>query len=296
MFVLVCLSFNMFGQTPFLLKKSSKDNYLVMPSIPNRLQVVAIDDFLKIAQKSCQCSIQKVDEQKYPDLPAISSKIILGPTNLTEKLGYQNDLKAEEFRIVTKGNTIVILANDIEKINPKYTNIYSDKESEYSRVTQWATGFLLDRFFGVKWLWPGDLGTHIPQMKVVTIPEMDYRYQPKYEKRNFNIIKSTPENQHWIAYNHFGGSRIDYHFNHSFRKNFDNGDWWNEFKDTKPSLLAQSPQGGLQEPPKKDFFKICTSNPEGIDEIVRRWELAGMPEFWDITPNDGKGFCTCDRC
>ncbi|MGL4632268.1 MAG: DUF4838 domain-containing protein, partial [Leadbetterella sp.] len=250
----------------------------------------------KIAQKACQCTIQKVDEKTYSNLPALSSKIVLGPSNLTDKLGYPNDLKPEEFRIVKKGNIMVILAKDIEKINPKYTNIYSDPESENSRVTQWATGFLLDRYFGVKWLWPGDLGTHTPKLQAVTIPEMDYRYQPRYEKRNFNIIKSTPENQHWIAYNHFGGSRIDYHFNHSFRKNFDNGDWWNEFKDTKPTLLAQSPQGGLQEPPKKDFFKICTSNPESVDEIVKRWEAAGMPVFWDITPNDGKGFCTCDRC
>jgi hypothetical protein len=31
-------------------------------------------------------------------------------------------------------------------------------------------------------------------------------------------------------------------------------------------------------------------------EIVHTWEIAGMPDFWDVTPNDGSGFCTCDNC
>jgi hypothetical protein len=26
------------------------------------------------------------------------------------------------------------------------------------------------------------------------------------------------------------------------------------------------------------------------------WEEAGAPDFWDVTPNDGNGFCTCDDC
>jgi hypothetical protein len=83
---------------------------------------------------------------------------------------------------------------------------------------------------------------------------------------------------------------------HSFRKNGQNGDWWAAFYNTRPHLLAQSPNGKPEKLGKDDFFKICTSHPEAHDEIIRRWEAAGKPDMWDLTDNDGKGWCTCDRC
>jgi hypothetical protein len=267
---------------------------VVIPDNISRLQKIAVDDFVKTAQKACACIVSVQPESQYETVKN-KALIVVGPSNLTTQLGYPDDLQLEEFRIVKKGKTVVVLAKDVVPVKTT-GNIWGDAESENSRVSQWAFGHILDKYMGVKWLWPGDLGTYIPTVKTLNMPDMDYRYRPKLEKRNFNIVKGNPENELWIGYNHFGGSRVNYHFQHSFRKGKDNGDWWNDFKDTRPDLLAKSPNGKPEMLFKEDFFKLCISNPAVNEEIIRRWEAAGKPDFWDITPNDSKGYCTCDNC
>lgn len=286
-----------FSCTQRSLPTSQREPYtIVVPDSMQRLQKLAVDDFVKTVGKSCGCTVPVVPESRAGTLAQSTPQIIVGPSRLTAQLGYADDLKTEEFRIVSDGKgRVVVLAKDLINTTSK-GNIWKDAESEHSRVTQWALGHLLDRYWGVRWLWPGELGTFIPQKKTVSIPAFDYRYQPALEKRNFNIVRGNPENELWIGYNHFGGGRVNYHFQHSFRKSTDNGDWMAEFFDSRPDLLAQSPAGKPEKPRREGFYKICTSNPGGIAEIVRRWERAGMPDFWDITPNDGKGYCTCDRC
>lgn len=46
---------------------------------------------------------------------------------------------------------------------------------------------LLERGVGVRWLWPGELGTHVPQKDAVTLARGDDAAAPRWEWRHFRI-------------------------------------------------------------------------------------------------------------
>ena len=101
----------------------------------------------------------------------------------------------------------------------------------------------------------------------------------------------------WAAHHQVAGERVDYRFAHSFRKGQTNGDWWGRFHETRPDMLAKNPAGQVGYPNgKPDRVKLCISNPAVTEEILRLWRAAGKPDFWDVTPNDGNCFCSCDGC
>ena len=142
---------------------------IVIPNTINRLQKVAIDDFVKTIEISSGTRIPIIEVDILDSLETENVNIIIGPSNLTDQLGYSEiRLEPEEFQIITSGNNIIVLAEDIiHKIPPD--NIWFNKESENTRVTQWALGYILDRYVGVKWLWPGEVGTYIPKIKTITL-------------------------------------------------------------------------------------------------------------------------------
>ncbi len=283
--------------TFFLVQNKKSKVVIVKPDTPTQLQIDAIENFLKTVELATGARIPVVTISESKKIDKGKVKIIVGPSSLTQELGYsQNAIEEEEFFIKAKKNRVIILAEDlIPAVKPG--NIWSDHASEKSRVTQWAFGYLLDEYLGVKWLWPGDLGTYIPEQSDFKIPEFEIKKKQPLVRRTFNPVETNKDNLDWLAYHQFSGQRKLYHFQHSFRKSADNGDWWGEFNETRPELLAKNPEGSVELYRGRDkFYKLCISNPEVAEEIIKRWQSAGSPDFWDITPNDGNGFCTCDRC
>ena len=267
---------------------------IVLPPTANRLQEEAAGDFVHCIQQASGARLPIC--KGAPPAATQAARIVIGPSDLTRALGFAgDDLRPEEFRLHTAGNDLVVLAED--RFHDQLTsNIWGDREAENTRVTQWALGYLLDRYLGVRWLWPGPLGTHIPRRRRIAIPPLDVRFQQALQRRSFNPVETNKDNLHWLNYHHFAGRRVNYHFSHSFRRGQDNGDWWADFHQSRPELLAKAPSGRPEPPLRPGFFKLCISNPGVTDEIIRRWQAAGTPDFWDVTPNDGNGFCTCDHC
>lgn len=280
-----------------IVKNGEPNAFILVPDSMNQMQEIAVNDFRQIIRESTGAYLPLIRANKYDSISARKNKIIIGPSKLTQQLGFSGDsLKTEEFHIHFQNNNMIVLAEDVFHKKPP-PNIFSNKESENSRVTQWALGHILDRFVGVRWLWPGKLGTYIPKHETIAIPKQEIVYQQPLMRRSFNVVNQTDENLKWLGYHHFGSKPNPYHFRHSFTNHGDNGDFWNDFKDVHPEYLAQNPEGKISLfNDKKDFYKLCISEAGVADEIIMRWEEAGMPDYWDVTPNDGKGFCTCSGC
>jgi len=268
---------------------------IVLPKKATELQRTAAADFVRQVQRAtgAELAIQTAGAGKPP---AGHARIVLGPSAATRELGIADDLKAEEFRILTKDKDLIILARD--RTGRGSNNVWGHRRAEDSRVTQWAFGYLLDRHLGVRWLWPGELGTHVPKQDHFILPQLDVRFQQPLFNREFSPAKPNPELVTWLGYHHFTGSRRSRPVQHAFRKNFMNGDWRADFLDTRPELLAESPTGTreLRVAKKPGFYKICVSHPGSAEEVLRRWRAKGRPDYWDVSPNDGSGFCTCDGC
>lgn len=292
LFLLVFFSLILFSCTGnknelTLVKNGKAKSAIILPQDLNELQNLAIKDFIHTIFRSSGALIPVVSELEAEKLPAATIRIIPGPSTTTEKLGYKtDDMKEEEFRIISKDNSIIILAKDIEEPVLRSS----------SMVTAWAFSYILDHFLGVRWLWPGELGTVVPKHKTISLPVMDINIQQKLLQRRLNH-KGNPETVMWTSHHQSAGKRINYTFSHSFMAGRQNGDWWNMFHKTHPEYFAKDPSGKIDNPSVvPDRIKLCLSNQGVREEIVRIWEEAGKPNFWDVTSNDGGGWCTCDNC
>jgi hypothetical protein len=158
---------------------------------------------------------------------------------------------------------------------------------------------LLERHLDVRWLWPGELGEVVPTKKTVTVGALDETSIPDFAVR-------------WVgagdwALHHGGNAMVKigkqptgvnwrWHF-HTFDtlipadKYYDaHPDWWPLVK------------GQRQKPtqPHSHSTQLCTTNPQMVEELTQNL-IAVLDKEPDIeiialSPNDGGGFCECERC
>lgn len=270
-----------------LVRNGQSQLTILMPANAGKYQKLAINDFVSTIKRASGADVAVRGEGELRSVSKGQTVLVFGPGALADSLlGRKETIQPEEFKIITKGNYLIVLAKEIDRT----------MEQRGSLGTSFALSHLMETYMGVKWLWPGELGTHVPPMKTITLPALNVAKQPKLVRRRFNLATKNPDLLLWASHHRASGERISYNFMHSFRKIGQNGDWWADFYETKPYLLAQSPNGKPEKLGRDEFFKVCTSHPETADEVLRRWEKAGMPDTWDLTENDGKGWCTCDRC
>ena len=76
--------------------------------------------------------------------------------------------------------------------------------------------------------------------------------------------------------------------------------WNDRYRDTHPEYLALQKNGerGTSKKGTRDahFMKLCLSCDGVIDVIAEEYVKAGKPKFYNICPNDGYGFCECEKC
>jgi hypothetical protein len=158
----------------------------------------------------------------------------------------------------------------------------------------------------VHWFWPGAFGEHVPQNPETVVPTLDERHQPGFEIRSVTMgytsvyrpkgtLKTDRSSYHTAAFQEAEAkwarrSRLGWvksaGFSHS---------WRSAFPIQKGNLLEEHPDwfalvNGKRQPPQ-----MCTTNPAVIDRMVD-YVLKGSQTITEISPNDGGGFCECDRC
>lgn len=198
-------------------------------------------------------------------------------------------LPDEGYRVVVTDKAVYLAGNDtIEGAIP----------NSQSQPTRWAINLLLEKYLGVRWLWPGDLGTYVPKQPRFELPLMDVSYQPRLVIRRLRISAEQPfstdselnhrmrrESMEWI-HNHQGGRRTNTPpFGHAFEH------WYAKYGETHPDYFAVTPPG-IQQPAfnQPGRVKLRLSNPAVVEQIAAEYKAAGAPAYWCVCPNDGKGF------
>lgn len=182
--------------------------------------------------------------------------------------------------------------------------------------TSFAVYTFLERYAGVRWLWPGESGTVVPKTASLRVPAISIEEQPAYlwrrlgpggalwgptdrwtKQRELGITTEHQAAQRlWEKRNRFGGQPID--SGHSFGKILPPA----KYGPTNPEYY------GLVDGKRDDWTRFdgkhrlqpCTTNADVIRltvEYCRRYfqehpDHAGV----SIGLNDGRGFCECDRC
>ncbi len=222
------------------------------------------------------------------ELPANFNLISVGKTRLPLEQGIDParlGLEKEGFWIKTTGNRLFLLGRDDDGI-------------------QFAAYEFLEKYCGVRWFFPGEHGEEVPRTTILRLPAIDDRQAPYFTRRTMALSrehKDTPvESDYW----RFGrkwklGSSLRIVGVHT----------WGQiappqtYGPTHPEYYALV--GGTRERDWAKFdgsheYQLCTTNPDVVRlavEWVRKFfhDNPGV-DIVSISPNDGLGFCECDRC
>jgi hypothetical protein len=195
------------------------------------------------------------------------------------------------------------------------TNIVELRARSIQGLTH-AIYWFLEKYFGVRWLWPGELGEVVPRISEVKLPEGRIAQEPDFYHRAIytegalwrersNIyacyadIGATPEYfkefDTWHAHNRMGGLRVE--DGHRLGQVLPPQDYGEEHPDYF-ALIDGVRQTEYVD--GKHGNHGCFCNPEVVDVMAeycaRRLDAGGEVDVFTIGSNDGHAMCECDLC
>ena len=171
---------------------------------------------------------------------------------------------------------------------------------------------LLDRYMGVRWLWPGELGEFIPRRETISIGPQDRTVTLRLlqtRMRVFGFMNSyegwaeretrdefLTAQAIWMRRHRFGwDSSLDIH--HGFT------DYWKRFGETHPEYFNLLPDGTRRPDPYHlngagSLIGMCVAEPRFWQQIVDDWKTKRSPAYpyIDASENDTYGKCLDPRC
>jgi len=210
----------------------------------------------------------------------------------------------EEIILAANENHVAITGRD--RWDPKYLEfddgrkITQVKQLEYGTANAVFT-FLQERI-GVRWLYPGKLGTDYPGADSLRIAPFSYRYHPQFRARagvfaqlDAGSRKET-DGDIWGKHQRLLLDSLYLEGGHPLIG------WWEKYHKTKPEIFALQPDGTRGTFPKDpESKKLCEGEPAlwqtWLEEMEQRF--AKYP-YWQTLPtmaNDGyySGHCTDPR-
>jgi hypothetical protein len=241
------------------------------------------------------------------------------------------DFADEEYAIQSGDGVIHFAGRDTGQVLGSPRQIIGQS----SPGTLYAVYHFLDHCLGVRWLWPGAAGTHIPRYRSLELPPLDVRTRPDLEQRclrgvlfldELNPYRAhlderdaptqtpaqapgqtpgpapTPGLAAESSWEQTCRETILWGYRHHMGSRTDlkfthsYPHWWETYGEDQPELFAHPPAGYEQPFPQQRRVKLCVSHPGVADTIIEEWRQAGRPSSWCVGPNDGSGWCTCDNC
>ena len=157
-----------------------------------------------------------------------------------------------------------------------------------------------ERFMGVRFLYPGPAGEHVPKLKNLSIPMKEFSDAPKFTTRTLgagNNHWSRKRYQDWFPL-HRGAMPYRLAITHNLYKMFPPSKYAKTNPDFYPIIdgkryIPRPPRLGLH-------WQPCMTNPAVVKEAVRMIceAFAKDPDLrtWSLAQNDGDGYCECANC
>ena len=163
----------------------------------------------------------------------------------------------------------------------------------------------LERFYGVRWLMPGEEGEYIPENRQVVFPDKPVVMAPRYRMRTFALTHKMKPQYEWAARN-----RGVFHYDF---KDLPNRPWFQHnlwrllpverYAGTHPEFFPVREAGGVRVIPEKGYniyWQYCFTAPGIRDAFVKeiRDYFRQHPDEYSISlgVNDGGCFCRCADC
>jgi Domain of unknown function (DUF4838)/Glycosyl hydrolases family 2, sugar binding domain len=266
-------------------------------------------EVVKFAAGELQNYLKKISGKEFPvvtdDKDVSGQLIMVGQSKYTDKLSIRKNFSAESFIIKSVGNNLVLIGDDLDK--GKGAILPFDYRSAH-KGSLYAVYTFLEKYFGTRWFWPGSEGEVVPKRARITIPRnIDIYEEPAFLWRYCWFVIATDKYPAkvkdwdipiWSMRNKMGlaiGS--PWSFSHS----------WGRYLTDK--YFADHPEYYALINGKRTLIKhkgnklmgwqVCTTNPDVIRIFVDRIRKRNKPTadtIVSISPNDGLGFCECEKC
>jgi hypothetical protein len=248
----------------------------------------------------------KAEDKLSPD-DASLNKIFVGPCRDTIAFIEVSKIQPEGFVIRTKDGNLYIVGRD------------QTPEGLPSDGTLNGCYEFLQRYIGVRWLMPGELGEVVPKTDSLKLGEIDIKEEPLLWQRRIrdchahleygrvaDALKNwgfqmsewekffdTDITNAWFRH-HRLGARVKLKYMHS------NMGYWDKYHKEYPDIFAMQPNGSRVNTNVRE--QLCVSNPK-VWELVAEEKIKELKEnpqltAASITPNDGgeNKFCCCEKC
>jgi len=138
-----------------------------------------VDEVVEVVRLSTSATLERVAQPPAADQPAL----VIGDCEETRQAGIDAaQVPIEGFVVKTAPNRIYLVGST------QALPAGSDRWAQWSNDgTAWAVADFLERFVGVRWYWPAELGGRsiIPSASLV-IPPVHYRDQPVFRLREYH--------------------------------------------------------------------------------------------------------------
>ncbi|MBT3375831.1 MAG: DUF4838 domain-containing protein [Lentisphaerae bacterium] len=177
--------------------------------------------------------------------------------------------------------------------------------------TLWGVYELLETELGVRWIWPGEAGIVVPNVKSVAISPQNREFSPWLIRRNLRPglglrgntsngftpegLKAYAKSQSAFLRRHRMGSPLPLRYGHAFNH------YWERYGEEHADWFQLLDSGKRGPTSTHARFSMCVSNPGLHEEIVRLWRKrkeADPDTFVNINccENDIRGLCSCEGC
>ncbi len=273
---------------------------VVTPAEPLPVAQYAAEELIYHVERATGVTLPIATEDAVPEADA---RVYVGATRAAADEGIDvAALAYEETVLRTAGNALYIVGQDDDG---------DPLANDTNAGTLWGVYELLERELGVVWMWPGELGTHVPETDEVVIADVDERFEPRLLQRNVRhgIIsrgepktqRFTPEGRASYAHDqsvflrrHRMGRKHELHYGHAFNA------WWDRYGDEHPEWFQLV--NGRRGPTRPNArFSMCVSAPGLHERIIANWleERAANPDRVvniNVCENDIQGLCECETC
>lgn len=215
--------------------------------------------------------------------PGDSTAILVGHSRFTDAHGVAvKGLEPSGFIVRTLADGVAIVGRDAN-IDPEY---YAESG------TLWGVYDFLERFVGIRWYYPGELGTVIPQRSDLVIEPVQYRDHPHFLKRRYGRFHGALRNP--MPPRSDDARRVGATFRneelsglpmgvHTFRH------WEGEYGEDHPEYFERDTDGRILS------GNLCYSEPAVLEQLLENAAEDGR-EFISVSPNDAPLQCQCSRC
>lgn len=161
------------------------------------------------------------------------------------------------------------------------------------RSLQYAVSEFLERYLGVRWIFPTALGTVIPKHSNVIIPAKEVKMQPSYLGRYLaggnNKVPHVDAYYRWMLDNKGNFLERGGHPNHNLLNLLPVAKYGKSNPEFYPIL-----NGKRHIPTQNIHWQPCFTEPSVIDAVVSN--IPADAKRVSLGVNDGEGFCECSRC